>query len=505
MNRTWLIARQEFVKYITRRGFFISLFMFPIWILAGIFVPRWASETLPQRPFAIVDRAGGYEQILNETLARNLAQRRLLALSQYAATQTDVRMLLRKEPQIGAMLETPNAESSVQKFRDLGGTKAALIAIAPYQKPNAPPFAEPSARFVPVKAPAPLADAPERLFPVVAGRYLRGDQRTGLPADAEKLYAIVFIPKDFGIGTTRAQFLTTETSDSDLSETLQQALTAALRLKAAHRLVPEGTKGIEALNVAADVQATDPTRSSDKNEALAQSVGRYLPLGLAIVLFIVSMMNASVLLQGVIEEKSSRMIEVLLSCATPRQILTGKLIGVIAVSLVTILAWALMLMGFVLFAADDAGAMIGSSLAAIFDAQMLPLLLIYFLCQILIYGTIFLGIGSMANSLADAQALLGPAMIVLILPNLFISPIMQDPSGTIASTASWIPIYTPFVMLVRLSSHPPLFDLIGTALLSIATTAVLIWFVSRIFSRHILTTERPPALAALFKRAFSRT
>jgi ABC-2 type transport system permease protein len=268
--------------------------------------------------------------------------------------------------------------------------------------------------------------------------------------------------------------------------------------------VPAGTSGAETLDVSADLQTTDPTRSSNKQQALAETVARYLPVGLAILLFIVSMMNASVLLQGVIEEKSSRMIEVLLSCATPRQILTGKLVGVIAVSLVTILAWGTMLMLLVLFSTDDALPMIGAGFNAVLGVNLLPLLIVYFLCQILIYGTIFLGIGSMANSLADAQALLGPAMIVLILPNLLISGILQDPSGDVARFVSWIPIYTPFLMLIRLPSHPPSAELWATALLSIATTVAMIFFVSRIFAKHILTTERPPAFRALLKRMFAR-
>src|SRR5207344_393844 len=154
-----------------------------------------------------------------------------------------------------------------------------------------------------------------------------------------------------------------------------------------------------------DLLASDPGRSNDKQQALTQIVASYLPVAMAILLFIVSMMNASVLLQGVIEEKSSRMIEVLLSCATPRQILTGKLVGVIAVSLVTIVAWALMLTALMLFATDNAVTMIATGAAAVLDVHLLPLLIVYFLCQILIYGAIFLGIGSMASSLADAQAL----------------------------------------------------------------------------------------------------
>jgi ABC-2 type transport system permease protein len=505
MNRTWLIARQEFIKYITRRGFIISLLIFPMWIVLGIVVPKWMSSTVPPRPFVIVDHTdGSYAQALRDTLARSAAGRQLQALADYANANADMKAFARAEPNLAAMLAAPNAESSRQTFHDTGIAKT-LATLAPYQRANAPPFDAPPPRFVLLKTPTSLANIDPQLLPKLAGRYLTGEEHSGLPVQVEKLYAVVVIPKDFGANGNTAQYYSTDTSASDLSDGLQQALTSALRLHAAHALVPHGTEGASALDVSADLRGSDPTRSSDQREAAVEFIANYLPVALAILLFIVSMMNASVLLQGVIEEKSSRMIEVLLSCATPRQILTGKLVGVVAVSLVTLVAWGIMLLGIALIASDNALATASAGVSAVLGFNMLPLVVVYFLCQILIYGAIFLGIGSMANSLADAQALLGPAMIVLILPNLLIGGILQDPSGDVARFVSWIPIYTPFLMLVRLSSHPPALELWTTALLSIATTIALILFVSRIFAKHILTTERPPAFAALVKRVFGRT
>jgi ABC-2 type transport system permease protein len=196
------------------------------------------------------------------------------------------------------------------------------------------------------------------------------------------------------------------------------------------------------------------------------------------------------------------MIEVLLSCATPWEIVGGKILGVIGVALFTIVLWvgSAAILGS-LFAASSAGAMIGGALTALSDPVLTGLVVLYFLCGLLIYGAIFLTIGSMSASLADAQAYLGPSMMIIMLPNLFIAAILNAPNGTLATAVSYFPVYTPYIMLMRVGSHPPVFDLVATAALSVAVAAFLVWNAGQTFARHALTTEKPPRLRAWFTRA----
>ncbi len=318
------------------------------------------------------------------------------------------------------------------------------------------------------------------------------------------LDAVVVIPPGYGPATLDgAQFWSAE-ANPGLRDFVAGTLTQALRLdfvlkscaasvRDACALTPVET---DALTQLAILQARDPVHTGGGNSTIDSIV----PIALAIILFVVSVMNSSVLLQGVVEEKSTRMIEVLLSCATPREITTGKLIGVIAVALTTLLIWALALFILMAIASHDTVALVFASLRATASLQTLPLLLVFFLCGLLIYGSLFLAIGSMANSLADAQSLLGPSMLILMLPNLLISGIMRDPNGTLASTLSWVPIYTPFFMMLRIASHPPVWQLWGTLALAVTTTALLIWWTGRVFAKHVLTTERPPSFGALIGR-----
>jgi ABC-2 type transport system permease protein len=257
------------------------------------------------------------------------------------------------------------------------------------------------------------------------------------------------------------------------------------------------------MRLSADLDASDPTA---KNASpVAAVIARLMPVALGFLLFFATFINATALLTGVIEEKSTRMVEILMSCASPREIMSGKLIGAIGASLTTLLIWGLGL-GAAVFALAPAD-LVHLALVGVHDllrVENLPFILIYFACGLLIYGAIYLAIGSMAASITDAQALLGPASLIIFLPNLLVSVIMTDPNGMVARVVSWIPIYTPFYMLMRLSAHPAPWEVWGTSALTVVTTVLILLRMSRVFANHLLTTERPPAFASLVRGVVSR-
>lgn len=486
MRRTFLIARQEFIKYVTRRGFFISILMFPMWIALIVLVPQWTGGA-PQRTITIVDHAGGFRDAILQALARENAQHELNALGAYVSVNADGDRLQRAAPKLVDMLNMPQQAESLRTYRALGGTRAVLHTVAPFLFRDAGPFHPPMARFVYVAPPARLEHA--RDFAAVVRPFF----------DDGRVYAAILIPPDFGVGKERtAQLYARDQVDRELRTFITDALSDALHRNVLRRLAPQ-LDDTDVFTTTADIE-TRETAGHGVPSGREDVFNTFVPIGLALVLFIVSVMNASVLLQGVVEEKSSRMIEVLLSCATPREITSGKLIGVIAVALVTIVIWTCVLFALMAMAEASTVRLVFAAVQSVATVNTLPLLLLYFFCGLLIYGSIFLAIGSMANSLADAQALLGPAMLILMLPNVLISAIMRDPNGELASLISWVPFYTPFFMMLRIASHPPELQLWGTAVLAITTTIFLIWWTGRVFARHVLTTERPPSLTALARR-----
>jgi len=424
MNRIFLIARQEFIKFVTRRGFLFTLIGVPLWIGLAAIVPKMVASGSDHAVFTVIDHGGAYRQEIARTL----------------------------------------------------------------QHADAP-------SFILVDAPRDLADAPLGTFPAIAAAYFSKPHKINAAGDVAKLDAIVVIPPDFG--KRPAEFWSTS-AEPHLRDFVQDTLTKALRLRAAHKLGDASASA--ALDVEARLAPRNPAAMSRAAGGDLASVS--VSIGMAILLLIVAMMNSMALLQGVIEEKSTRMIEVLLSCATPWEIIGGKIAGVIAVAIFTVVLWvasAALLGSF--FAQSQAGAMIHAALTALSDPMLAGLILLYFLSGLLIYGAIFLTIGSMSASLADAQAYLGPSMMIIMLPNLFIAAILSAPNGTLATAASYFPIYTPYIMLMRVGSHPPAIELVTTALLAVGVAALLVWKAGQTFARHALTTEKPPALKRLFGRA----
>ncbi|MEI9887268.1 MAG: ABC transporter permease [Rhizomicrobium sp.] len=496
MNRAFLIARQEFIKYVTRRGFALSILMFPLWIVIVTLVPQWTGggDETRTHVFTVVDRTGGgFANAIYCAAQRQGAQRWLDGAEHYAATLADPARLPRQG--IGAMLASPApATRRCGPEPDYAAIEAALRQA---KKPGAPDFApvDEGGLFAFIAPPAYLSGAAPAKFPVAVRRALATEHAPGAPLDT-----VFVIPSDFGKAKDAvAESWTDGRLDLDLRRLVEAALVKALQFKAIRQAAPQ-LSDPTILDATARVQGHDPERGAARDGA----VDSIVPIALAIILFVVSVMNSSVLLQGVVEEKSTRMIEVLLSCATPREITSGKLIGVIAVALLTLAIWGLALLALMAIASRDIVHLVFASLSATATPEVLPLLLVFFLCGLLIYGSLFLAIGSMANSLADAQSLLGPSMLILMLPNLMIAGVMRDPNGPLASTLSWVPIYTPFFMMLRLSSHPPVWQLWGTTALAILTTALLIVWTGRVFAKHVLTTERPPALGVLLRGLLRR-
>ncbi|MGA7673877.1 MAG: ABC transporter permease [Rhizomicrobium sp.] len=504
IRRIFLIARQEFLKYVTRRGFLISTLMVPLVIFIAAVVPPLVASQTQTRVITVVDRAGGYQQAIAAAAQRDQAHATLDALADYAGSHADMAKLSRTDPALAAMLKSPDRVAEIRAFQARGGLPKALAALSAALRVGAPGFKPPDPHFVLAPTPGDLAAANGSDIGRLARAYFTGGREAVAAGKPTKLSAIVVIPSGFGPGApVAAQFWTTNTTDQQTVNFVRWSLTDAFRVRVLQQLVPPSRRSDVNLDVDADIQTFDPTKAAGQI-GFAERLAPLVPMGLAFLLFIVAFSNAALLLQSVIEEKSTRMIEVLLSCASPQEIMTGKLMGVVVVALVTLVLWGAGLFAVASFFSHETIAVVKMGLAAIATVNLLPLILLYFFCGLLIYSAVFLAIGAMTNSLPDAQALMTPAMLIIILPNMLLGVVIQDPNGLFATVISWIPIYTPFFMLVRLPFHPPAIELWLTAALVVLTTIFLVYRTGRIFANHVLTTERPPAFRALLRQLVGR-
>ncbi|HTO41086.1 MAG TPA: ABC transporter permease [Rhizomicrobium sp.] len=496
MTRALLVARSEFLKYVTRRGFIISLLLFPVWLVVAGLVPQWIESKTPTRSFTVVDHTGGeFAFAIAKAVRDDTDGAERDALSDYAAANIDMAKVRAKMPALAAMLDAPSGDAgALAQFRASGGVDGVLAQVGPWRKPGAV-FEPPRPRFQ-FKLPGALERSPAPGFAHAASTRLSGHRA---------LYAVVLVPQGFSGAKTSpaAEFWSVNASDPELEHFVQRALTDELRRQVLAHIAPDVAP--ETLKPSARLRALDPAASSGNHQlSLADQARTYAPAVLAFLLLLTIFMNAGALLSGVIEEKSSRIVEVMLSCVTPVEFMTGKLLGAAAASLLTLILWAAMLIGGAAIFLPGAAANIGNILLSIFSTGLLPMLLLCFICGLLIYASIFLAIGSMATSIQDAQALVGPTMILVMAPLIMMPALLRDPNGTIATVLSWIPIYTPFFLMFRLPWHPPMIELIGATLLMLVTTVLLVFQMGRVFAAHVLTTERPPRLGAMLRKLIGR-
>ena len=204
-------------------------------------------------------------------------------------------------------------------------------------------------------------------------------------------------------------------------------------------------------------------------------------------------------LKGVLEEKSNRIVEVIVSSVKPFHLMIGKIVGIGAVGLTQIAIWVVFLL---LFTAPQVLGMI--SVKPDMIPSVSPMLIIffpiYFVLGFLLYATIYAGIGSMFNSDEDAQQMVSAANMMLIVPIMLVGAVMKNPSGTMATVTSLFPFFTPILMYLRIAVQtPPAWQIALSLVLMVVTITLMILLVSKIYRVGILMYGKKPTLPELIK------
>lgn len=234
-------------------------------------------------------------------------------------------------------------------------------------------------------------------------------------------------------------------------------------------------------------EITDTGETRTSNEGL----NVMLPLGFMLLLIMSVMVGGQYLLTTTIEEKSSRVVEVLLSAVSPMQLMTGKILGQMGVGLVLLSVYA----------GVGLATLSAFSYLDLIRADTIVYLVIYFVLAYFIIASLMAAIGASVNELREAQSLMGPVMMVIMLPYFFWLPISRDPNSTLSMVLSMAPPMSPFAMMVRITSTepPPTWQI----LLSIAITALAaylcVYLAAKIFRVGLLMYGKPPNFKTLIR------
>jgi len=482
MNRILLVARRDFLQIVATRAFKVTLLVVPL-MLGLVTLGTSFMRPPPTVAYIVADTEGRIAPIIAHRVELDYQHQVLGDLSAYAARW--------KLPPPG---NDWSDDAAMEAFIAHGGAEGALARMRP--PAGAAAFKLPPRPYLRVAVPADVpVDQGAAAFGRAIAPYLANDIQT--PQGKRPLAVAVYVPAR---GPLR--LWTNGRGSNSLIDLIQQERTRQLRMTLLEEngVSPAAAARIE--NLEAPVAVTMPPQGGGRSQMMVRSI---VPLALVYLLLTAALITGGMMLQGVIEERSNRLLEAVLACVEPRELMVGKLIGLGAVGLTIVAFW----IGCALLAAFSVEGVVADylrpSLEALSQPWVIPVLAFYFFSGYLMLAMLYLTIGSLSNSMQDAQAYLMPVTMSIIVPVfMMMSGVIRNPSGWLPSVMSWIPLYTPFAMLARLGSGVSMMEILGTGVLLAVFVTLELILLGRVFRASLLNTGQPPKLGAFLKLMLRR-
>ncbi|MBS0360054.1 MAG: ABC transporter permease [Proteobacteria bacterium] len=492
MNAKLLVALREFRQIIRTRSFWLTVLLMP----AAIVISQ-VSTRLIQPPagvaVVVVDQSGRYQGAIQQRFVFDRDQEELGDLAAYAEKW-------KINPGPGAVwAEGPRlfTPADVAAYEAAGGLKAARAQLAKLKPAGATDFKPPKPGVIPVPPPQGLiTDRGPEAFGASLAPVLKHDIAT--PVGPRKIGLGVYIPADYGAPGVSARLFTDGTPRPLLVDAVRQELTAIQRAQALQASGIDTAALARVQGVRAPIAIQTPPEGGSRERVMMHSV---LPLAMAYLLLLGVMTSGSWMLQGLIEERSNKLLESVLACITPDDLLFGKLIGVLAVGLVMMGAWIVFAVGAAFSVQGVVADFLRPAMVSVSSPGVIAALLYYFLAGYVAISVMFLAVGAMSDSMRDAQAYLTPLILGITIPFILIAQsILLNPDGPLPRILSWIPIYAPFAMMARLGGGVPAWEIMGSGVLLGVFVVVELVLISRLFRSSLLQTGQSGGFGLMFKR-----
>ncbi len=236
----------------------------------------------------------------------------------------------------------------------------------------------------------------------------------------------------------------------------------------------------------------------NKNEENREGIGAFIiPIGIGLIFMLSIFASSGFLLQGVVEEKENRVMEILLSSVSHRELLVGKILGLGTVGLVQLLIW--FTVGLTMLSSVPA-AIIGLLGNLHLSLLMVILSPIYFIMGFLVFASMMAGLGAIATTSREGQQLAAVFSITGALPMIFYQVLILSPDAFFARILSYFPLTSPLTMIMRLSiTDVPVYDIIISLLILIASVFLAIELSVRIFRASLLMYGKKPTISEVIK------
>jgi ABC-type Na+ efflux pump permease subunit len=467
IRNIWMVAARDFTTTVSSKGFLLGLLVMPVLILIVVTaIPRIMNSQSPQvrGDITVLDPTDRVLPELRKSLNPAAIAARRAEVARRAATPGTPQP---GQPQGANAPAAPGA----------GPVPILNIVAAPAQ-------ACPS--IGPCTAPADISAAVRNLKPALIQKG---------PAPATQLALVVVHPDAVVRSAPGREY---GTYDLYVAKGLDDATEFTIRdgLRSALVSLRLSNTGVDQAEVEAAMRVAPPgsvlvAAAGERNSL--RGISHALPFIFGLLLFLGVMSGGQMLMTSTVEEKSSRVVEVLLAAVSPIELMWGKLIGQLGVGLVIMSVYVgLGILTLVQF-----------SLAGLVDPMLVVYLVAFYLITYLVYGSLMLAIGAAVNQMADAQSLMGPVMLLLIAPYVLAPIIGQAPNSTLSVALSFTPPINTFAMMARLASGtpPPAWQVVATMVVGLLAASVAVWFAAKIFKIGLLMHGKPPNFATMIRWA----
>ena len=478
-NKTLLVAQREYLENVRTKTFWIGILIVPL--LIGVMVGASALlQKLKQvQRYTVVDLGGG--DLLTRA-ERELRQGDVKALFQLMAKAKD-------DPALQGLA------AKVGPTGDGGPTGEQMLAAFEWMQSQDPAVL---AKIEDVQTSKQFEYVPLAQLGITESNSEAGQRALNQLVQDGKVFAYLVLGDSPVESTSGFRYVSNNLTDDSLRSAYENALT---RLVQKDRIARAGIEPKVAAHIQQRVEFQK--QQVDKTGATAEVkrenvLDQWAPVGFVYFLWLAIFSIANLLLTNTIEEKSNRIIEVLLSSVSPHQLMQGKIWGIAATGMTIVGTWV----GFGLLAAwlvpqllgDSTGGMLAMLFTALRNSGYLLAFVVYFLGGYLLYAAVLVAIGSVCNTLKEAQNLMQPVMMILMVPLLAMVFIGQEPNGLVAKVMSFIPLFTPFAMMNRAGGPPATWEYVATSVLLVVTIWLVMRGAGKIFRVGVLMTGNPPKL-----------
>lgn len=480
MNKVFMVAWREFATTVFTKGFLIGVVMTPLMILVVGGAVAWMKNFKGpqiQGTVAIIDRSGLVGPRVQERFSEEFARKEAEETAKQVAAEMEKSAVGKAASQVGGDAMKESMKSAVQDAT-AGGPKLTL-------------------EMLPGDADAEKEKEPVKVAEIKASNKSASD---GGGASQNPRLALVIIPPGAVTRSGDAPFAPIEgffaqRLDGEIQSKIERRVQEAVidaRLESDTRIAQSGLKPKEVREIVSRPRSEAKTLTKEGEKKSLGELTMLIPMGFMILMMVSVMTSGSSLLTTTVEEKSSRVMEVLLSAVSPMQLMSGKILGQMAVGLLVLGMYSGLGVGSVIFFLKRMDLVSTESLIYLF---------VFFFIAYFLVASIFAAIGSAVNDMREAQTLMGPVMLLIMMPWMIWFVIQRAPNSPLAVTLSFVPGMNPFIMVIRLCGSEPVPTWQIPVAIGVGVVSVIIaaWGAAKIFRVGALMYGKPPNFRTLIR------